>query len=64
MVNMNREFVCRYVKLYDNMCQCKNTNVNSIAKYAKYNVHGPLGRNLVHVYIAKGINVVNVRKCR
>ena len=43
------------------MCQCKNTNVNCIAKYAKYNVHGPLGRYLVHVYITEGINVDNVR---
>ena len=27
-------------------------------------MHGPLGRNRVHVYIAEGINVVNVRKRR
>ena len=29
-----------------------------------YNVHGLLGRNLVHVYIAECINVVNVRTRR
>ena len=30
-VNMNSELVCRYVKLYDNMCKCNNINVNYIA---------------------------------
>ena len=59
-------FVCRYVKLYDNLCQYNNTNANFIARYAKYNVHGPLGRNHVHVYISitEGINVDNVKACR
>ena len=60
-VNMNSELVCHYVKLYDNMCQCNNTNANFITKY---NVHGPLGRNHVHVYITEGINVDNVRARR
>ena len=48
-VNMNSELVCRYVKLYDNMCKCNNINVYYTAKYAKYNVHGPLGINYVQV---------------
>ena len=38
--------------------------MNSIAKYAKCNVPGPIGKNLFHVYIAEGINVVNVRTRR
>ena len=58
-INMNSELVCRYVKLYDNMCKCKNINVNFIAKYAKYNVHGPLGRNYVQVYLNEGIEMEN-----
>ena len=59
-VNMNSELVCRYVKLYDNiMCKCNNINVNYIAKYAKYNVHGPLGRNDVQVYLNEGIEMEN-----
>ena len=41
-INMNSELVCRYVKLYDDMCKCKNINVNFIAKYAKYNVLLPI----------------------
>ena len=32
--------------------------------YAKCNVHGPLGINLVHVYITEHINVDNVRARR
>ena len=55
----NSELVCRYVKLYDNMCKCKNINVNFIAKYAMYNVHGPLGRNYVQVYLNEGIEMEN-----
>ena len=58
-INMNSELVCRYVKLYDIMCKCKNINVNFIAKYAKYNVHGPLGRNYVQVYLNEGIEMEN-----
>ena len=63
-VNMNSELVRRYIQLYDTVCQCNNTNVNFIAKYAKDNVHGPLGRSHVHVYITDGINVNNVRARR
>ena len=58
-INMNSELVCRYIKLYDNMCKCNNINVNFIAKYAKYNVHGPLGRNYVQVYLNEGIEMEN-----
>ena len=58
-INMNSELVCRYVKLYDNMCKCNNINVNFIAKYAKYNVHGPLGRHYVQVYLNEGIEMEN-----
>ena len=46
------------------MCQCNKTNVNFIAKYAKDNAHGPLGRSHVHVYITEGSNVDNVRARR
>ena len=56
--------VCRYVKLYDNMCKCNNINVNYIAKYAKYNVHGPLGRNYVQVYLNEGIEMENENEQR
>ena len=41
------------------MCKCNNINVNYIAKYAKYNVHGPLGRNYVQVYLNEGIEMEN-----
>ena len=30
-----------------------------IAKYAKYNLHGPLGRNYVQVYLNEGIEMEN-----
>ena len=36
--------------MYDSMGQCENSNANCIAKYAKYSVHGSLGRNIVIVY--------------
>ena len=62
--NMNSELVCRYVKLYDNMCKCNNINVNYITKYAKYNVHGPLGRNYIQVYLNEGIEMENENEWR
>ena len=63
-VNMNSELICRYVKLYDNMCKFNNSNVNYIAKYAKYNVHGPLGKNDVQVYLNEGIEMENKNERR
>ena len=47
------------------MCKCNNINVNYIAKYAtKYNVHGPLGKNYVHVYLNEGIEMENENERR
>ena len=46
------------------MCKCNNINVNFIAKYAKYNVHGPLGRNYVQVYLNEGIEMENENASR
>ena len=63
-VNKNSELVCRYVKLYDNMCKCNNINVDYVAKYAKYNVHGPLGRNYVQVYLNECIEMENENERR
>ena len=51
------------LRLYDK-CQCNNTNATLIAKYDKHNVHGPLGRNLIHVHITEGINVDNEKARR
>ena len=61
---MNSELVCPYVKLYDNMCKCNNINVNCIAKYVKYNVHGPLGIHYVQVYLNEGIEMENENERR
>ena len=51
-------------KLYNNMCKCNNTNVNYIAKYAKYVVHGPLCRNDVQLYLNEGIEMENENERR
>ena len=52
-VNRKSELVCRYAKLHDNKL-CVNVAIQMriyiYSKCAKYNVHGPLGRNQVHVY--------------
>ena len=39
------------------MLKCENENVRHLIKYSKYNVHGPLGRNRVHIYHTEGIGV-------
>ena len=47
------------IQEYFHALACNNINVNFIAKYAKYNVHGPLGRNYVQVYLNEGIEMEN-----
>ena len=58
---MNSELVCRYVKLYGNMCKCNNITIST---YAKYNVHGTLGINYVQVYLNEGIEMENENERR
>ena len=56
-LDIHSELVCRYVKFYDIMLKCENENVRHLIKYSKYNVHGPLGRNHVHIYNTAGVDV-------
>ena len=51
--------VSSFLFSYQEPAKCKNINVNYIAKYAKYNVHGPLGKNYVQVYLNEGIEMEN-----
>ena len=46
------------------MCKCNNINVSYIAKYAKYNVHGPLCINDVQVYLNERIKMENENERR
>ena len=57
-VDIYSELVCKYnVQFYDITLKYQNENVRHLMKYSKYNVHGPMRRNRVHIYHTAGVDV-------